>query len=218
MNEHLAYEIWRDAMNGELKPAALKTISGLHVPQECYGSTFTFVSVLFLVIYLVALYFPEGTVYIVKRLLGVKDEPEPTREAVTTTNNYYAGRQQHPIDPNDHLQQKEEQQRKYRRELTTRITNQYKTFVPVVLNIMGMTKIKSPERVTRIYDAIEELLSREAVIGYNWDKKIPRNIAILLDKLFPTGVKSDPENDDDESDDEYTRRIKTEPTDPLEVG
>ena len=54
-------------------------------------------------------------------------------------------------------------------------------------------QIKSIDKIEKIYDAIQEELSRESVIGYSWDKKIPKNIERVLDMSFPVGVKDDSE-------------------------
>lgn len=199
MKEHLVYEIWRDAMNGELYSVWIKTLDALCIPEECYGSTFTFVSVLLLVLYLVALRFPLSTINLVKYILNV-EEPETNRTSEITIHlpfNDDSGRKRRKSSGDscgdrEQKEQKEENERKYKTQRTTKITNEYKKFAPSVLNIMGM-QIKSIDKIEKIYDAIQEELSRESVIGYSWDKKIPKNIERVLDMSFPVGVKDDSE-------------------------
>lgn len=185
MKEHLVYEIWRDAMNGKLYSVWMKTLVALYIPDECYGSTFTFVSVLLLVLYLLAVRFPHTTINIVKYILNVEDKSESNRTPEITIHLPYnddSGRKTRKSSG-----QPEENERKYKTQRTTKITNEYKKFAPSVLNIMGM-RINSIDKIEKIYDAIQEELSRESIVGYNWDKKIPKNIERVLDLSFPNTI------------------------------
>ena len=188
-NNLLVYEIWKDMANGEFWSAWEKTLVAIRVPEECYVSTFTFVSVFVLIICIIAINFPRQTVNVVKTLLDVKEEPETPTPAVNVifSSPNAGGRriQNSTATPEDEDKKKNDTKRK------SRITKKYSTFTPVVLDIMG-THISDTEKIDRIYNAIKQLLNVESVIGYEWEKRILKNGRIqkgncwrLLLQCFP---------------------------------
>ena len=181
LNNLLVYEIWKDMANGEFWSAWEKTLVAIRVPEECYVSTFTFVSVFVLIICIISINFPRQTVNVVKTLLDVKEEPETPTPAVNVifSSPNAGGRriQSSTATPEDEDKKKNDTKRK------SRITKKYTTFTPVVLDIMGSLS-DNDEKIERIYNAIQQLLNAESVIGYEWETRTPANIARLLKISF----------------------------------
>ena len=65
----------------------------------------------------------------------------------------------------------------------TLLTDEYKKFAPAVLNILGK-EVSSQDKFQQIMSKVEDL-SIEAIIGYNWDKKVSKNIGALVKRYYP---------------------------------
>lgn len=180
------YELWKDFISGDLSNVMEKTIHVFQVPQECFPVTVTFTLGTYIFLGVLARMYPSVTMSIVQFLLGISDdEAKPTATTSTTVivNTQSPTKRRSTSrspGPNESL---EEQLKKEKAKRTKDITDEYKKFAPAVLNILGK-EVSSQDKFQQLMSKVEDL-SIEAIIGYNWDKKVSKNIGALVKRYYP---------------------------------
>jgi hypothetical protein len=179
------YELWKDFISGDLSNVMEKTIHVFQVPQECFAVTVTFTLGTYVFLGVLARMYPSVTMSIVQFLLGISDdEAKSTAPSTTVIVNTQSPTRRRSTSrspgPNESI---EEQLKKEKAKRTKDITDEYKKFTPAVLNILGK-EVSSQDKFQQIMSKVEDL-SIEAIIGYNWDKKVSKNIATLVGRYYP---------------------------------
>ena len=174
------YELWKDFLSGDLRTVIERTIHVFQVPQECYTITFTFTLGVFIILGILARSYPMTTLHIVQHLLNISDHSLIPTLIVNLDERRSRARSRNRRDKLEETKKLEHAKR------TTNITNEYKKFVPAVLNILGKD-ITPHRKLQQIMSKVEDL-SMEAIIGYNWDKNVNKSIGALLEELYPDKV------------------------------
>lgn len=183
------YELWKDFISGDLSNVMEKTIHVFQVPHECFPVTVTFTLGTYIFLGVLARMYPSVTMSIIQFLLGISDdEAKPTATTSTTVivniDDTEGPTRRRSISrspgPSESI---EEQLKKEKAKRTKYITDEYKKFAPVVLNILGKNR-SSQDKIQEIMSKVEDL-SIEAIIGYNWEKKVSKNIATLVERYYP---------------------------------
>ena len=181
------YELWKDFISGDLSNVMEKTIHVFQVPHECFPVTVTFTLGTYVFLGVLARMYPSVTMNIVQFLVGKSDdESKPTATPSTTVIVNTEGprrRRSTSRSPGHDGESVEEHLRRERAKRTKDITDEYKKFAPAVLNILGK-EVSSQDKFLQIMSKVEDL-SIEAIIGYNWDKKISKNIGALVKRYYP---------------------------------
>lgn len=180
------YELWKDFMSGDLSNVMEKTIHMFQVPEECIIVTMTFTLGTYFFLGVLARMYPSVTLSIVQFLLGISDDEAkpmatPSTTVIVTTEGPTRRRStSRSRVPSESL---EERLRWEKAKRTKDITDEYKKFAPAVLNILGK-EVSSQDKFLQIMSKVEDL-SIEAIIGYNWDKKVSKNVGSLLKRYYP---------------------------------
>jgi hypothetical protein len=184
------YELWKDFMSGDLSNVMEKTIHVFQVPEECFAVTVTFTLGTYVFLGVLARMNPPITLSIIKFLLGVSDDEAkpptvPSTTVIVNLDDTEGPKRRrstsHSPGPSGSIE--EQQLKKEKAKRTKDITDEYKKFAPTVLNILGK-EVSSQDKFLQIMTKVEDL-SIEAIIGYNWDKKISKNIATLVKRYYP---------------------------------
>lgn len=179
------YELWKDFISGDLSNVMEKTIHVFQVPEECFPVTVTFMLGTYVFLGVLARMYPSVTMSIVQFLLGISDDQEKsTAPSTTVIVNTEGPTRRRSISrspgPGESV---EEHLRRERAKRTKDITDEYKKFAPAVLNILGK-EVSSQDKFQQIMSKVEDL-SVEAIIGYNWEKKVSKNIGALVKRYYP---------------------------------
>lgn len=186
------YELWKDFLSGDLASVMEKTLLVFQIPEECYSVTFTFILGMFIMIGMLTRTYPLATINIMKHLLGIVEEPpeEKTTPSTTVIANFNIDDVRSPT-PAPHTPTDseilEDRGKKENAKRKRDITEEYKKFAPAVLNILGK-EITTQLKFEQIMSKVEDL-TVEAIIGYNCDKKINKNIGSLVKKYYPDDVR-----------------------------
>ena len=172
-------------MSGDLYNVMEKTIHVFQVPEECFAVTVTFTLGTYVFLGVLARMYPSVTMSIVKFLLGISDdETKPAAPSTTVIVKTEGPTRRRSTSrspgPGESL---EEHLRRERAKRTKDITDAYKKFAPAVLNILGK-EVSSQDKFQQLMSKVEDL-SIEAIIGYNWDKKVSKNIGALVKRYYP---------------------------------
>lgn len=181
------YDLWKDYMSGDLSNVMEKTIDMFQVPDECFAVTTTVTLGIFICLCVLARIYSSITLSIIHYLLGVSDDDKKSSAPLTTVivnmEETEGRRRRSRTRSPGSSESIEEQLRRERARRTKDITDEYKKFAPAVLNILGKN-IMYPDKIQEIMSKVEDL-SIEAIIGYNWEKKVSKNIATLVERYYP---------------------------------
>jgi hypothetical protein len=186
------YEIYKDFLNGDLASVGEKTLIVFQIPQECYGVTFTFVLGIFIMLGMLTRMYPITTINIMKHLLGVSDEPshEPVAPVIIIPAPPPTPAPAPPTLSDSEML--EQSGKKYNTKINRKITIEYKSFAPAVLNILGKD-ISAEAKVEQLMYKVEDL-SRNAIIGYT-DTKPTRSMLSLAEKYYPNEDEEEEDSD-----------------------
>lgn len=192
------YELWKDFLSGDLASVGEKTLIVFQIPEECYSVTFTFILGMFIMIGMLTRTYPVATINIMKHLLGIVEEPPQETIAPSTTviANFNLDDVRSPA-PAPHTPTDseilEDREKKEKAKRKRDITEEYKIFAPAVLNILGKN-IKAEAKVEQLMYKVEDL-SKNAIIGYDWDKKLSKSILSLVEQLYPNEDEEEEDSD-----------------------
>lgn len=190
------YELWKDFLSGDLASVGEKTLIVFQIPEECYSVTFTFILGMFIMIGMLTKTYPVATINIMKHLLGVSEEPphEPVAPVIIIPPPVPAPVPAPPPPPplsdSEILEDREKKEKTKRKK---DITEEYKIFAPAVLNILGKN-IKAEAKVEQLMYKVEDL-SKNAIIGYDWDKKASKSILSLVEQFYPNEDEEEEDSD-----------------------
>ena len=180
------YGLWKDFINGDLSNVMEKTIHVFQVPHECFPVTVTFTLGTYVFLGVLARMYPSVTLSIVQFLVGKSDDESKSSTVPSTTvivNTEGPTRRRSISRSPGPSESIEEHLRRERARRTKDITDEYKKFAPAVLNILGK-EVSSQDKFQQLMSKVEDL-SIEAIIGYNWDKKVSKNIGALVKRYYP---------------------------------
>ena len=150
------------------------------VPEECYFITFTFTIGIFIFLVFLAKTYPSQTLRMIQYFLGKCETSEQIPLVVVNVKGAIGKRASSPAPRGSTPDEKE---KNYATRRKKAITEEYKKFAPSVLNILGK-EISAQDKFLQLISKVEDL-SVEALIGYDWEKKMNKNIGSLVKRYYP---------------------------------